>query len=53
MTRMLEPVQACGMEDGNKGRIKREGKNKVLFKKNIHTVAMTVSHKIIKQGVQK
>jgi hypothetical protein len=23
MTRMLDSVQACGMEDGNKGRIKR------------------------------
>jgi hypothetical protein len=53
MTRMLESVQACGMEDGNKGRIKREGKNKVLFRQNIHTVPMTVAHKIFKQGLQK
>jgi len=25
MTRVLESVQACGMEDGNEGRIKKEG----------------------------
>jgi len=53
MTGGLESVQACGMEDGNKGRIKREGKNKVLFKQNTHTVPMTISHKIFKQGLQK
>jgi hypothetical protein len=31
MTRMLEFGQAHGMEDGNKGRIKREGKGRRSF----------------------
>jgi len=50
MTRMVEFVQVCGMEEGNRRRIKREGKNKVLCRQNIHTVTTTVSHKIFKQG---
>jgi hypothetical protein len=47
---MVEFVQARGIEDGNKRRIKREGKNKVLCRQNMHTVTMTVSHNIFKQG---
>jgi hypothetical protein len=53
MIRMLGSVEASGIEGGNKWRINREGKNKVLCRRNILTGPMTVFHNIFKQGLQK